>query len=237
MNHKAILYFSLLAICFSAFLTSCSSDDDNNNGNETSTLANIMVVNASPGISGYDFYIDDALQNGNAINYNGSSPYIQSGSGNQNLKLNLTNTAVNVINRDEDLELNGNYTLITMDTAGSIASQVLIDDLSEPILGKSHIRLIHASHNSPAIDVVNLADTSVVFGNISFRQATSFKPFNVGSYALGYRLLGDSNITSLSTPVTVANQGIYTIVVSGFNSDSSGTAVSSLNVQLIDNVQ
>jgi hypothetical protein len=196
-----------------------------------------MVVNAVPGSTGYDFYIDDNLQNAMPLNYNGSTPYIQTGSGTQNLKLNMTNSAVTVIDRDDDLDLNGNYSLIVMDTVGNVESKLLNDDLTEPVLGKSHVRLVHASHNSPAIDVLNLADTSVVFGNIAYRQATAFTPVNAGSYALGYRVLGDTNIVSLPTPVSLSNQGIYTIVVSGYNSDTSGTSVSSLGIQLVDNVQ
>ncbi len=235
MTKKVILFLSFLALSTSTLFTSCSTDDDDND--VTSTLANIMVVNASPGSAGYDFYIDDVLQNANAVNYNGSSPYIQSGSGMKNLKLNVNSTAVNIIERDEDLDLNGSYTFITMDSISRVESAIISDDLSDPALGTSHLRLIHASHNSPSIDVVNLADSSVVFGNIAYKNATAFTPLNAGSYALGYRVIGDSNITSLSSPITLANQGIYTIVVSGYNSDTSGTAVSSLNIQFIDNVQ
>jgi len=233
MNKKAILFFSLLTLGMSAAFTSCTSDDDDND--TVSTLANVMVVNASPGTSGLDFYIDDALQNANGVFFGANTGYIQSATGMKNLKLNATNTAVNLINQDEDFDLNGSYTLIAFDTVSSIEAKLLNDDLSEPVLGKSHIRFVHASHNSPAIDIVNLADTSVVFSNIGFRQNSAFTPVNAGTYALGYRLLADSNITSLPSPVTFSNQGIYTIVASGFNSDTSGTTVTSLNIRMIDN--
>lgn len=216
----------------SAIFTSCTPEDDSDTN---STLANVMVVNASPGTNGLDFYIDDALQNANGIFYGNNTGYIQSTTGMKNLKLNNTNTAVNLLDFDADFDLSGNYTLLAIDTAGSTEKLLLNDDLSEPILGKSHIRFVHASHNSPAIDIVNLADTSVVFSNIGFRQGSAFTPVNAGTYALGYRLLGDSNIASLPSPVSFSNQGIYTIVASGFNTDSSGTAVTSLNIRLIDN--
>lgn len=235
MNKSNKLFLSLLALAISFAVSSCTKDSDGNGS--ASTLANIMVVNATPGSVGYDFYIDDVLQNSSAIAYNGSSAYIQTAVGMKSLRLNNPNSAVNIVDRDDDLELNGNYTLISMDTAGNVESALISDDLTEPVLGKSHIRVVHASHNSPAVDVINLADTSVVFNNLGYRDVAAFTPVDAGSYALGYRIVGDSNITSLSTPVSVANQGIYTIVLSGYNSDSSGTPVSSLNVQLIDNVQ
>lgn len=234
MNKKSVLFFSLLALGFSTVFTSCKDDDNNNN---ISTLANVMVINATPGSTGLDFYIDDALQNSSAIAYGGRTNYLQSATGMKNLLLNNANTAVSVIDRDETLSLNGNYTLLTMDTVSSIESMFLSDDLSEPVLGKSHIRFVHASHNSQAVDIVNLADTSVIFSNIGFRQATAFKAIDAGSYALGYRVVGDSNIASLPVPVNLSNQGIYTVVASGYNTDSSGTNISSLNIQLINNVQ
>lgn len=233
MNKKAILFFSILALSFSALFTSCRINSDGDN--TVSTLANVMVVNASPGSTGLDFYIDNSLQNGSGIAYGTNSGYLQSTTGMKNLRLNKANTAVNLIDRDEDFDLNGSYTLLTLDTVSSIESMLLNDDLSEPVLGKSHIRFVHASHNSPAIDIVNLADTSVVFANIGFRQYAAFTPVDAGTYALGYRLLGDSNIASLPTPVTLSNQGIYTIVASGFNTDTSGTAVTSLDIRMIDN--
>ena len=235
MNKKSILFFSLLTLGLSTVFTACLPDDDDNTN--FSTLANIMIVNATPGSTGLDFYINDALQNASGITYSGNSNYLQSVTGMKNLQLNKANTAVTLIDRDENLALNGNYTLLTMDTIGSIESMFLNDDLSEPVLGKSHIRFVHASHNSQAIDVVNLADTSVVFSNIGFRQATAFTPIDAGSYALGYRVVGDSNVTSLPLPVTLANQGIYTVVASGYNTDTSGTATTSLNIQVISNVQ
>jgi hypothetical protein len=235
MKKQPIFFLCFLAISISAIFTSCKDDSDEDSS--LSSLSNVMVVNATPGSPGYDFYINDALQNSNAINYTGSSAYIQTIAGSKNLKLNKTNTAENVINLDENFELGGNYTLLSIDTVGSIESIVLNDDLTEPILGKSHVRVVHASHNSPAVDIINLADSSVVFSNIGFRQTTAFTPLNAGSYALGYRLPADTNIVSLSTPVTLSNRGIYTIVLSGFNSDTTGTPVSSLDIQFIDNVQ
>ncbi len=235
MNKKSVLFFSLLALGLSTVFTSCLHDDDDDRN--YSTLANIMIVNSTPGSTGLDFYIDNALQNASSINYSTNSNYLQSPTGMKNLRLNRANTAVALIDRDENLALSGNYTLLTMDTAGSIESVFLSDDLSEPILGKSHVRFVHASHNSPAIDIVNLADTSVIFGNIGFRQATAFTPIDAGSYALGYRAVGDTNIVSLPTPVTLANQGIYTVVASGFNADTTGIPTTTLNVQLINNIQ
>lgn len=232
MKRKTIALVALGLLSLNLTFSSCTNND---NEDAVSTLANVMAVNASPGSMGMDFYNEGELQNSNTIAYNNNSPYYQSVTGSRTLKLNKAQSAANLINIDENLDLNGNYSLFAMDTAGSEQGVFVEDDLTEPVLGKSHIRFVHASHNSPAIDIVNLADTSVVFSNISFRQYTAFTPVDAGSYSLGYRLLGDSNIASLPTPVNFANRQIYTIVASGYNTDTSGTAVTSLNLQVINN--
>ena len=203
MNKKALLLMSFVVLSFSAVFTSCNPDNTDNN--YSSTLAKVMVVNASPGLNGLDFYVDNSLQNGNAIGYNMTSPYYQSLTGMRNMRLNLAQSAVNIIDINKDLDLNGDYTLIALDTAGKTQSLFLSDDLSEPVLGKAHVRFVHASHNTGAIDIVNLADTSVVFANNGFRSYTAFTPVTAATYSLGYRLLGDSNITSLPTPVNFSN--------------------------------
>ncbi len=231
MNKKAIILFGLFALTVSAMFSSCEVDD---NDNVNSTLAKVMVINASQGTM-FDFYIDNALQNANGIMYNRNTPYFQSLTGMKNLRLNNAATAVTVADINKDLDLNGDYSLVAIDTAGKTQVLFLEDDLSDPVLGKAHIRFIHASHNSGAIDIVNLADTSVVFSNQSFRQYTAFAPVDAGSYSLGYRVIGDSNIVSLPTPVNLANRGIYTIVASGYNTDTTGTTLTSLNIDLIRN--
>ncbi len=233
MNKKAFLIFSTAALSVCVFFTSCLPDNDDDNA--VSTLAKIMVVNAQPGSVGQDFYIDDILQNSSPINYNMASPYYQSATGLRNLKINRSQSAQNILDINMDLDLSGDYSLFTLDTVGSIRTIFTADDLTEPVLGKSHLRFVQGSHNTGSIDIINLADSSVIFSNIGFRQHTAFKPLDAGAYSLGYRLLGDSNIAAIPLAVNLGNRKIYTMVLSGFNTDTSGTAVSSLNVNFIDN--
>lgn len=232
MKRKSIVLLGLAFMGLSLGFTSCTDDDDNG---ATSTLANVMAVNATPGSTGMDFYINSELQNSGAISYGSNSAYYQSITGSRNLKLNQSQSAANFIDRDESLELNGNYSLFAMDTVGNVQSIFVEDDLSEPVLGKAHVRFVHASHNSPSIDIINLEDTSVLFSNMSFKQYSAFTPVDAGTYSLGYRLLGDSNIAALPNPVNLSNRQIYTVVASGYNTDTSGTAITSLNIQMINN--
>lgn len=225
MKHPFV-YLCLVLFSSSAFFSSCRPD--NNTG--ISTLSNVMLVHASPNTPDVDLYLNDVLQNGNGFAYGDASTYVQSFTGLINIRLNERGTANVLVDKGVEFNQNGNYSIFVIDTLPDVKTMVLEDDLSEPQLGKAKVRFIHLSPDAPAVDVLNLLDSSVVVSNMSFKSYTAFLPLNAGVYDLGIRVVGDSSIIPLPS-LTLSAGKVYTAMAKGLlNNNMFSTA---FGVQII----
>lgn len=229
MSKKISMALSLFALTFVLLLSSCLKDDDNDNG--ISTLANVMAVHASPGSPAVDLYINDVLQNGTSLLFPSNSAYIQSITGLVNIKINKTGTAETIVEEDITLNQNGSYSIFVVDTLPLLSAIITTDDLSEPVLGKSHIRFAHLVPDAPSVDILDMSDSSVVFANRSYKQITDFTPVDGGVYDLGVRALGDSNIILLPSMQLTPGK-IYTVYAKGL---LNGTGNEAFGVEVIQN--
>ncbi len=230
MSKKISMAFSLFALTFVLLLSSCNKDDDDDNVS-VSTLANVMAVHASPGSPAVDLYINDVLQNNMGLSFPSNSSYIQSITGLVNIKINKTGTAETIIDQDVTLNQNGSYSIFVVDTLPLLSTIVTNDDLSEPVLGKSHIRFAHLTPDAPSVDILDMTDSSIVFANRSFKQITDFTPLDGGVYDLGVRAIGDTNIIALPS-IQLTPGKIYTVYAKGL---LNGTGNSAFGVEVIEN--
>jgi MYXO-CTERM domain-containing protein len=136
------------------------------------------------------------------------------------------------------LALNGstNYTIAAVGTLGSLLNntgpvtaplqpQVYVDD-NTIAPGQARIRFIHASANTPAVDIVldqagnNNPGNPVLFGNVARFASGGYITVPAGTYKLD-AFLNDRSI--LSTPalndlsLTVAADTVYTVWAVGLN--------------------
>jgi hypothetical protein len=110
---------------------------------------------------------------------------------------------------------------------------VFEDDLTAPASGKAHVRFIHLSADAPAVDIT-LTDGTVVFGNKSFKESTSFTPLDAATYDLQVRVAGTTTV-ALELPGIILEDGkIYTVFAKGF---LSGTGQQQLGAEIIINAQ
>ena len=207
---QPLVYLYLILLTFTAFFSSCRRD--NNTG--TSTLSNVMLVHASPNSPDVDLYLNDLLQSGNGFTYGDASGYLQSFTGLINIRLNEKGTANVLVDKNVEFNQNGNYSVFVIDTLPDVKTLVLEDDLSEPQLGQAKVRFVHLAPDAPAVDILNMLDSSVVVSNINFKSYTSFLTLDAGVYDLGIRAIGDSVIIPLPS-LSVGAGKVYTAMAKG----------------------
>lgn len=106
------------------------------------------------------------------------------------------------------------YTIIAIGNLAEIKPLVLVDNLAKPAAGNAHVRFVHASPDTPAVDITT-KDGTKIFSNIAFGGASDFTPVPAGTYDLQARVAG-TNTVGLDVPgVTLEDGKIYTIVATG----------------------
>jgi len=152
-------------------------------------------------------------------------------SGTRNVKVNVANTTNTVINADLDLNPNLNYSVFAVNTVSNIEPLVLVDDLSAPASGMTHVRFVHLSPDAPAVDVA-VTGGPVLFGNVSFKEYQGFAPVNAGTYNLEVRLAGTSTVVLPLPGIALQAGKIYTVFAKGL---VAGAGSQALGAEIIVN--
>jgi hypothetical protein len=106
------------------------------------------------------------------------------------------------------------YTVLAIGKLAEIKPLVLEDNLQKPEAGNAHVRFVHASPDTPAVDITT-KDGTKIFSNIAFGGATDFTPVPAGMYDLQARVAGTDTV-GLDVPgVSLEDGKIYTIVATG----------------------
>ena len=193
------------------FTTGCSDD---NNAVAPTARGRILAVHASPDAPAVNLLVDGTAA-GTGLTYPNNTAYLTVNAGSRNIKVNPTaNPTVSVIDANVNVAPGASYTVWAVNFLSAIEPVVTTDDLTAPATGKSHVRFVHLSPNAPAVDVA-LDGGAVVFGNVSFKQATAFTPLNAGVYDLEVRLAGTSTVVLDLDPITLTAGKIYTAFAKG----------------------
>ena len=203
-----------LAVSITAF-TFVSCDDEEEAPMQPAPSNSLTkVIHASPDAPGVDILVDNTVA-GTNLTYLQNTPYLTLPSGTRNIKVNVTGTSTNVIEGNLNFVKDKAYSIFAVNSVTSIEPLVLEDNLATPAAGKVHVRFIHLSPDAPAVDIT-LADGTVVFGNISFKEFTAFTPLDAATYNLQVRLAGTSTVVLDLGNVTLPAGKILTVYARGF---------------------
>lgn len=223
--------FLALAVTFTGF-TFIGCDDETTPVSPSPTQSNsfVKVVHASPDAPGVDLLVDNTIA-GTNLTFPNNTGYLSVNSGTRNIKVNVTGTSTTVIEADLNLAKNVNYSVFAVNSVANIEAIVVEDDLTAPAQGKAHVRFIHLSPDAPAVDIT-LTDGTVVFGNKSFKESTSFTPLDAGTYNLQVRVAGTTTVALDLPGITVEAGKIYTVFAKGF---LAGSGQQQLGAEIIVN--
>lgn len=224
LRNHFITIAGLLAIAMVA--SGCSDDDEKNPINSsTPSKAKVLIVHASPDAPGVDIVVDDGPVAVSNLEFPDNTGYVELPTGTRNVKVNVYNTSTTVIDADLNLNPNTNYSVFAVNSVSNIEPLVLVDDLTAPAAGKSHVRFVHLSPDAPAVDIAVSGGGPVVFGNVAFKAYQGFTPLDAGTYNLEVRLAGTSTVVLPLGDVTLQSGKIYTVFAKGFVSGSGGQAL------------
>ncbi len=106
------------------------------------------------------------------------------------------------------------YTVAVVGEPKALQAVVLHDSVQVPGLGRAHIRLLHASPDAPALDVVARGGRAL-FDLVSFTQVTPFRELDTGTYTLEVRRSHHPEVIARLTEYPLSGDHLYTLVALG----------------------
>lgn len=203
-----------MAVTITAFTFVGCDDEEETPMQPAPSNSSAMVIHASPDAPGVDILVDNKVA-GTNLTYLQNTPYLTLPSGTRNIKVNVSGTSTTVIEGNINFAKDKSYSIFAVNSAANIELLLLEDNLAAPASGKAHVRFIHLSPDAPAVDIT-LADGTVVFGNLSFKEFTAFTPLDAGTYNLQVRLAGTSTVVLDLGSITLTSGEIYTAYARGF---------------------
>jgi hypothetical protein len=91
----------------------------------------------------------------------------------------------------------------------------LEDNNGAPAAGNAHVRLIHASPDAPAVDVVVAGTNTKVFSNVAFKGVGAYTPVPAGTYNLDVKVASNGQTVKSITGLALSDRTVYTVVATG----------------------
>ncbi len=177
-------------------------------------LGYVRIMHTVPNAPNVDVYADDKLMVEN-LPYSQYSAYIPLIEGTYKISLYVTGTKdvpvlsnMLTVNKDD---------ILTVAACGTLSDIgfLSIPDANIPIKdNNAMIRFAHLSPNAPAVDIT-LLDGTILFSNVSFKQAASYIAVPSSNYTLQVRLAGTPTVVLTVPNIELKSDEFYTVYAIG----------------------
>lgn len=202
-------------------LAGCSTSDDDSD-------AKVRLLNASPGYSSLDLYVDDEIK-ASTVAYGAVSDYAKVDSETLTTALRRAGSSTNLIAVDRSYGSDTNYTLVAYGWDGALKSVLMTDEEDTPDDGKVEVRVFNSATDAGSLAVylsdsdTDIAEATPVTSSVTGGAFSSYVEFNQGTYRL--RVTGADDTSDLRldlSSLTLSNKSIVTIILTP---SSGGTLV------------
>jgi len=179
----------------------------------------VRVMHASPDTPPVDIFVDGAKAV-TALAFPKDTGYVSLSAGKHNVKVFVspsTGTGTPALEANLDIVKGKDYTVLAIGEVGksTLALLPLEDNNGTPAAGKAHIRLIHASPDAPAVDVVVAGTTVKVFSNIAYKGVGTYTPVDAATYNLDVKVASSGATAKSVTGLELKARTVYTAVAVG----------------------
>jgi len=174
----------------------------------------VRLVHAVPDAPPLDVLVDDTLAFAN-VPFTRTTGYRSLVIGPHTLKIVPAGATAPVLaSTTLTVEADRGYTVIALGKLASVELQVLADDNSLPEAGQTRLRFVHASPDAPALDMA-IENNLLLFGNVSFKGVSDYRPLDAGTYDLEVRASGTVTEVLNVPGVELAEGTVNTIIAMG----------------------
>jgi hypothetical protein len=191
--------------------------------------AMVRVLHASPDAPAVDVYVDGEKVGAPlaGLEFGDLSEYVSLPAGTYDIKVCATADA-SVCPIDASgvtIAAGTHYTIAATNALASIEAQIITDTPS-PRDGKTQVRVVHFSADTPAVDVLTQDGSAKVVENLAYPDPTSYLTLAAGSYDLKVCAAADNSVCPLDPPALDLEAGhSYSVFAIGSLDGGSLTAV------------
>ena len=198
-------------------------------GAQSAENGRVRVMHASPDAPAVDIFVD-GQKAVTALAFPKDTGYVSLPAGSHNVKVFVSpadGKGTPVLQADLMVAKGKDYTVLAVGevSKGTLNLLPMEDNNAAPAAGKAHVRLIHASPDAPAVDVVVDGTTTKVFSNVAYKGIGNYTPVAAGKYDLNVNVAGTSTTALPLKGVALDNGTVYTVVAVGLAGKGSLTVV------------
>lgn len=197
------------------------------NGNQNTTpVALISVIDASPDAGPLDFYLDQNRANGSPLYYGTILDYLNAYTGKRTAAFYKAGTSTKIKSDTMTLKANSYYSLYLANLAATPDYLFLTDTLTKPATGTGAVRFVDVSTDAPAVDL-GIKGGALITANKSYKGHSSFIALKGDTtYTFEVRMKGTSTVLVSQSNIPVRKGAIYTIWLHGLASATDNTRLS-----------
>lgn len=176
----------------------------------------IRLFNASPDSPALDIYANDTLIAKN-LSYKQLTQYIPAPSGSYTIKVYPADENTNPLLKAEVyIPANTIFNLAIIDKYPDISLYTIPEPVSVQNFGRSCIRFINLSPNSPDLDVL-MSNGTKIFNSVGYKYISDYACVPSGVYKFGVAPVGADKILLTTSNVQLNPNNYYTIYALGQN--------------------
>ncbi len=181
--------------------------------------AQVRVLHASPDAPAVNVLIDGRVMFPH-VGFGQTTHYVRLEPGDYNVKVvTADRDQLVLIDTSLTVEEGQSYTVAAVGLLAAIEPLVLTDSADSPDWGQAKIRVVHASPNAPAVDVVT-SQGDTLFTAVPFKGVTEFLGMERGLYHVQLKPAGGGDVV-LDIPWLPLQPGaVQTVVVLGLVNDN-----------------
>jgi hypothetical protein len=184
--------------------------------------AHIRVIHASPDAPAVDVYI-----NGNKVisdlAFGKVSPWATLPAGTYSIRVTAAGQTDAVIQADLSLQAGTYYSVAAVGKLTNIKPAVFVDDLS-PLNGKARLRVIHASPDTPAVDVA-VKGGPVLVSNLTFPNASDYLTVDPMTVDVEVRPAGTTTVALAIPGFSLEAARVYSVYAVGLSGGTPALSV------------
>ena len=217
LRHQALAWLTLAAL--TPALLGCGGSDSSDSSNASVRVANVTLTHASLNL------LVDATASTQSITKDTVSSYVSVASGARAFTFTDAGATSTISSLSPTLTADMHYTLVAYESASSVKTILLSDDLDTPSTGVATVRLYNTATEAGKLDiyitatpVTELTDLSTLSIAGSFSETSAAAAFSLsygaGSYYVTVTGSGSpKDVRMLSMPLTVSSQQVATVLL------------------------
>ncbi len=186
---------------------------------QSADTGRVRVMHASPDAPAVDIFVD-GQKAVTALAFPKDTGYVSLPAGARNVKVFVSpsaGTGTPALEATLNVAKGKDYTVLAVGelAKSTLALLPLEDNNATPAAGNAHVRLIHASPDAPAVDVVVAGSATKLFANVAFKGVGAYTPVPAGTYNLDVKVASSGATAKSVTGLALTARTVYTVVAVG----------------------